>query len=109
MRPVTPRENQLLDRIVRRIDRRAKFEASAREDGDIDLRLASGRLKTNTQLSATSLEASADDVMEFEALRRKIKRVSDRMRVAPPPPKTPRARMQKELAFTPRSGGRARR
>lgn len=110
MRNVTTRQHQLLERILRRIDRKIAFEAFSREDGDIDLRLTLARLHTTTQLSVTALEASAEDVMQFEALRGKIKRVCDRMRAPAPPPKIPRVEIQKDAAsFGFRPSGRGRR
>jgi hypothetical protein len=106
MRTVTPRENAILERIMRRIDRKLAFEAMPRQDGNIDLRLTLNRLSTLMQLSPTALEASAEDAMQFETLRGKVKRVFDRMRVPPPEPKAPRVEIQKDLAFGPRMGHR---
>jgi hypothetical protein len=111
MRNVTTRENQILERLVRRIDRKIAFQAHLCEDGDIEVHLSQGKLNTLTRFSPAALEASADDAMKFEALRAKIKRVCDRMRVPPPPPKAPKVEIQKDVSFgfRPGRGGRGRR
>jgi len=108
MRTVTTREHQLLEKLVRRIDRKLSFEAIHRDDGDIELRLNAGRLNTLTQLGPAALEASSTDALQFEALRGKIKRVSDRMRMPAPPPKVPKVEIQKDAAYSFRPGGRGR-
>ena len=104
----TSRENELIGRLIRRIDRKVEFQATHREDGDIELRLQVGRLKTLTQLSPRALEASGADVIQFEALRGKIKRVLDRVRVPAPPPKVPKVEIQKDSGFGFRPGGGGR-
>ena len=110
MQSVTTREHEVLGRIFRRIDRRATFEAFRRPDGDIDLRFTSGRFSPTAQVGAALLDAAGDDVVQFEMLRGKIKRVFDRMRVPPPPPKIPKVEIQKDIAFGFRPGaGRGRR
>ena len=109
MRNVTADQTQLLERLIRRIDRKIAFEASILDDGIIELRLTSGKHKTNTRFGAAALESSADDVVQFEALRSKIKRVFDRSRMPGPPPKMPKAEIQKDLAYSFRPAGRGRR
>jgi hypothetical protein len=106
MRTVTTREHQLLERILRRIDRKATFHARLREDGDIEVEVNSKRLSTTTRIRPEVLEASADDVLQFETLRGKIKRVYDRMHVPAPAPKMPKVEIQKDVAFGFRRRGR---
>lgn len=109
MRTITAREHELLDRILRRIDRKATFHAHHRDDGDIAIEIAARNRKTMTQVPPAVLEASTADAVQFQALRGKIKRVYDRMRAPVPPPKTPKVEARKDIAFGFRPSGRGRR
>jgi hypothetical protein len=106
MRILTTQENQIIERLVRRIDRNIAFEAHCRDDGEIELRLSIGRLKTSTQFGVGTLLGSGENAVEFEALRGKIKRVFDRMQVPPRPPKIPKVEIQKDTGYGFRSGNR---
>jgi hypothetical protein len=109
MRTVTPRQHELLERLVRRIDRKISYEATVREDGGLDVKLSLNRLSTKTQIDADTLEASGEDVLRFEALRSKVKRIFDRLKMPAPPPKIPKVVIQKEAAsfgFRPQFRGR---
>jgi hypothetical protein len=105
MLTVTQHQIDLIQRLVKKIDRRLAFQAHHMPDGTIEVKLSQGVHKSETRLAAPALEASAEDTMQFEALRRQLKRVFDRMWVPPPPPKTPKVEIQRDLAFGFRPGG----
>ncbi len=105
MLTVTQHQIELIQRLVKKIDRRLAFQAHHMTDGTIEVKLSQGTHKGETRIAAPALEASAEDALQFETLRRQIKRVYDRMWVPPPPPKMPKVEIQRDLAYSFRPGG----
>lgn len=109
MQTVPTRERETLSRIVRRMNRKASYELIGGADGEIEMHLALGSLRTQTRFTAAALEAAMTDAVAYEQLRGKIKRVYDRMLVPRPPAKMPKVEIQRDLAHSfasHRRGGR---
>lgn len=105
MLTVSASQIEVIRRVVRKIDRKLTFQAHHLPDGTIEVRLSQGSHKAETRVVASAIEAAANDATQFEALRRQIKRVYDRMWVPAPPPKMPKVEVQRDLAFGFRPGG----
>ena len=108
MLTVNAAQIELMQKIARRIDRKLSFQLHHLPDGSIEVKLSQGPRKAETRVSGAAFEAARDDVAQFEALRLQVKRVYDRMWVPPPPPKTPKVEIQRDIAFGFRPGGQRR-
>jgi hypothetical protein len=105
MLTVTAKQIDLIRRIVRKVDRKLSFQAHHLPDGSIEVKLSQGPHKAETRLDPATLEVSAEDAVQFEMLRRQVKRVFDRTWAPVPPPKMPKVEIQRDIAFGFRPGG----
>ena len=108
MLTVNAAQIELMQKIARRIDRKLSLQLHHLADGSIEVKLSQGARKAETRVSGAALEAARDDVAQFEALRLQVKRVYDRMWAPPPPRKTPRVEINRDIAFGFRPSGQRR-